>query len=277
MAKQPYIPFYIGDYIRDTRMLPLNVRGAWVDIILQSWDNDGEVTGTMEDIGRMISCSTDEAILVIQKLKQKLIFDWEDLPNGEIKIICRRIKKMKQISETRKLAGIQGGNPNLLNQNKKRGKPKVKQNPEYEYENENENRNEDINTNEIENSVSRKSKVKKPEKTPSAQKHGFRDSEYFEKEKFCSALDSSPPPYCNANADFYYDAALNGSDSKGYKYLDWMAAIKNWIRKDIADEKFKSKFSEPKKINGSSSKFDKSQQVFDHNAEQLRRIMDGGL
>lgn len=42
-------------------------------------------------------------------------------------------------------------------------------------------------------------------------------------------------------------------------------------------EKTKQDFLNRKKINGSSSKFDKSQQVFDHNAEQLRRIMDGGL
>lgn len=116
-----------------------------------------------------------------------------------------------------------------------------------------------------------------PTSIPLKKPHSFRDSEYFEKEKFSAALDSSPPPYCNANAEFYYDAALNGSDSKGYKYLDWMAAIKNWMRKDIADDKLKTKFSEPKKINASPSKFNKSQQVFDHNADQLRRIMDGSL
>jgi hypothetical protein len=108
-------------------------------------------------------------------------------------------------------------------------------------------------------------------------KHGFRESEYFDKEKFSAALDSSPPPYCNANVEFYYDAALNGSDSKGYKYLDWMAAIKNWMRNDISKDQFKTKFSEPKKINGSTSKFDKSQQITDHNNDQLRRIMDGSL
>jgi len=48
-------------------------------------------------------------------------------------------------------------------------------------------------------------------------KHSFRDSEFFDKEKFSAGLDSSPPPYCNANAEFYYDAALNGSDSKGIR------------------------------------------------------------
>lgn len=142
MAKQPYIPFYIGDYIRDTRILPLNVRGGWVELILQSWDSGGEIVGTMEDFSRLMSCTKEEAILVIQVLKQKNIFGWEDLPNGEIKIICRKIKKMQELSEKRKKAGLEGGNPDLVKQNKKRGKAKVKQNTEneneYEYENENE-------------------------------------------------------------------------------------------------------------------------------------------
>ena len=121
MAKQPYIQFYLGDYIKDTRVLPLNVKGGWVDLILAMWDNEpkGELIGTIEDFSRIMNCSKDEAILVIQTLKQKKFFDYVDLPDGFMQIISRKQKKMKTLSEMRKKIGKTGGNPNLLNQKDK--------------------------------------------------------------------------------------------------------------------------------------------------------------
>lgn len=137
MAKNPYIQFYIGDYIKDTRILPLNVRGAWVDLILFMWNNHhkGEITATIEELSRLMCCSLEEANLVIQTLKQKNIFAWEDLEDGRIKIVSRKQKKMVALSEKRTESGKKGGNPqltqpnseNLLNQTDKL-------NTEYEYE-----------------------------------------------------------------------------------------------------------------------------------------------
>lgn len=141
MAKQPYIQFYLGDYIKDTRVLPLNVKGGWVDLILSMWDNDpkGELAGTMDDFARIMNCSKEEAILVIQTLKQKKIFDYTEEPDGHLKIISRKQKKMQKLSEIRKNAGKEGGNPNLLIQKHKQPpNQKDKQNPEYEYKNGNE-------------------------------------------------------------------------------------------------------------------------------------------
>jgi hypothetical protein len=119
MAKQPYIQFYLGDYIKDTRVLPLNVKGGWVDLILAMWDNEpkGELTGTIEDFARIMNCSVEEANLVIQTLKQKNIFGYRDAQDGQMQIISRKQKKMLKISESRKNTGKLGGNPILLNQN----------------------------------------------------------------------------------------------------------------------------------------------------------------
>lgn len=144
MAKQPYIPFYLGDYLKDTRILPLNVRGGWVDLILYMWDNKvrGELVGTYDDFARLMTCSKDEAILVIQTLNQKKIFDYAELSNGMMKIESRKMKAMKELSEKRKKSGKEGGNPLLLKKSKNKGYPKrknlVKQKPEYEYEDKNE-------------------------------------------------------------------------------------------------------------------------------------------
>jgi uncharacterized protein YdaU (DUF1376 family) len=146
MAKRPYIQFYIGDYIKDTRILPLNVRGAWVDLILFMWDNQhkGEISGTIEEFSRLMCCSIEEANLVIQTLKQKNIFSYEELPGGILKIVSRKQKRMDQLSQIRSESGKNGGNPalkqpkqeNLLNQ-------KDKLNAEYEYDNEIKDRIED--------------------------------------------------------------------------------------------------------------------------------------
>lgn len=137
MAKQPYIPFYLGDYIKDTRILPLNVRGAWVDLILYMWDSKekGELKGTIEDFSRMMGCSVQEAESCINLLNQKNIFDYEDLGNGVFKIISRKQKKMDELSKIRKKVGKKGGNPILVNQTNSLLNQKDNLNPEYEYEN----------------------------------------------------------------------------------------------------------------------------------------------
>jgi hypothetical protein len=76
----------------------------------------------------------------------------------------------------------------------------------------------------------------------SKQAHEFEKSIYFDKQIFFDALASSDEPYCAADFIYYYEVALNGSKSKGYKYKDWIAAVKNWIRKDLKNNpnKFKS-------------------------------------
>jgi len=137
MAKNPYLKFYIGDYIKDTKRLPLNIRGGWVELILAMWDNDpkGEITGDMEEFSRVMSCSLEEAILVIQTLKQKKICDFSDLGDGRVRLVSRKQKSMIKLSQTRSEVGKNGGNPNLVKQkDNQKVKQKDKLNCEYEYE-----------------------------------------------------------------------------------------------------------------------------------------------
>jgi len=137
MGKQPYIPFYVGDYLKDTRVLPLNVRGGYVDLILYMWDASirGEIIGSYEDFSRLMSCSMEDSVLVIQTLNQKNVIDFTQLDNGQMKIESRKIKKMEELSKTRKIAGMRGGNPNLVNQTVKQDRnQKVNLNAENEIE-----------------------------------------------------------------------------------------------------------------------------------------------
>lgn len=139
MAKNPYIQFYIGDHLKDTRILPLNVRGGWVDLLLYMWENEpkGELTGTTEDFARLMSCSPQEAILVIQTLKEKKIFAWEELQNGQLRIMSRKQKRMVNLSEIRKKSGKNGGNPNLLSKQPTKSSILVNQKHNQNTENEN--------------------------------------------------------------------------------------------------------------------------------------------
>lgn len=142
MGKQPYIPFYVGDYIKDTRVLPLAVRGAWVDLILYMWESPvrGELTGTIEDFARLMSCEKSEAKFALDLLKQKGTADFFLLDDGQLKVISRKMKRDAEISKIRSEAGKNGVKAKINNDfASAKAKAKHKQNPEYEYEVENEN------------------------------------------------------------------------------------------------------------------------------------------
>lgn len=123
MAKNPYMPLYIGDYLKDTRILPMSARGGCVDLMLYMWENDprGELTGTIEDFSRIMGCSIQEAQDCLFLLKEKKIFTWGELPEenkegkerGMIRIISRKQKRMAALHESRVKTGKEGGNPKL--------------------------------------------------------------------------------------------------------------------------------------------------------------------
>lgn len=142
MGKQPYIPFYTGDYLKDTRVLPLAVRGAWVDLLIFMWDAPvrGELIGTIEDFARMMSCERSEAEFALNLLKQKSTADFVLLPTGETKIISRKMKRESEISEKRSNAGKKGVDAKFAGTfAQAKHKAKVKQNPDNDNEVDNDN------------------------------------------------------------------------------------------------------------------------------------------
>lgn len=110
MAKQPYIPFYVGDYIKDTRRLPLAARGAWIDLILFMWNEPvkGEITATMDEFAGMLSCPRSDCEFAINLLIEKKVCDHQKFPDGHIKLISRRMKKDIDISLKRSGSGKKG-------------------------------------------------------------------------------------------------------------------------------------------------------------------------
>lgn len=144
MGKQPYIPLYVGDYLKDTRALPLSVRGAWVDMILFMWDAPvrGELIGTIEEVARMIGCDRSEAEFALNLLKQKKTADIDLLPSGEFRICNRRMKRETEISEKRSFAGKKGVEVKFAQANAKpKRKAKTKQNTDIDIEDDIDNEN----------------------------------------------------------------------------------------------------------------------------------------
>lgn len=109
-SKQPYIPFYVGDYIKDTRKIPLAARGAWMDLLLFMWNEPvkGEIIGTIEEFSGILSCSVADCEFALGLLIEKNVCDHEKLPGGKIKIISRRMKKDVDISLKRSKSGKRG-------------------------------------------------------------------------------------------------------------------------------------------------------------------------
>lgn len=110
MAKQPYIPLYTGDYLRDTRVLPLEVRGAWVDLMIFMWESKekGTITARMDEFALMLGCSFKKANQIIALLQDKGICDYEVVKNGQVKLISRRMVRDIELSKTRSEAGKAG-------------------------------------------------------------------------------------------------------------------------------------------------------------------------
>lgn len=117
MAKQPYIPLYTGDYLKDTRVLPLEVRGAWVDIMIFMWESKerGTITGTMDEFALMLGCSFKKANQIIALLQEKGICDYEITKNRHVKLISRRMVRDVKLSKTRSEAGKAGAAAKFAN------------------------------------------------------------------------------------------------------------------------------------------------------------------
>lgn len=67
-------------------------------------------------------------------------------------------------------------------------------------------------------------------------KHLFKNSPYYDYEFFLKSID---PKYHKFDLKYYHDSAINYSQSKGAMYIDWLAAIRNWVNKDEKEGKAK--------------------------------------
>ncbi len=142
MAANPYMKLFVGDWIRDTRMLTNEEKGVWIDLLTFMHTNQecGFVAGTWSDVARLVG-ENDAAKLrqIVLKIQAKGICDLEQIDkqifdeHETVKIVNRRMFRAFQISEKRRKAGAKGGqNSQAKNkQNKIFFESSIKQNCGY--------------------------------------------------------------------------------------------------------------------------------------------------
>ena len=114
---------------------------------------------------------------------------------------------------------------------KKQSESKIEAKQEQE-ESENE-ANNNINNNNN-NNVNENNKDLAKANKPKPKKVFFKDSEVYDKKIFAEKLSG----WSKEKLKYYYDSADSWSN-EGNKKVDWIAAIKNWERKDTLEGKIK--------------------------------------
>ena len=57
MSRRPYMPFFVGDYLADTRHLTVEQHGAYLLLLLYLWSSGGCLAGQPRDVARMLGIS----------------------------------------------------------------------------------------------------------------------------------------------------------------------------------------------------------------------------
>lgn len=160
--KQPYIPIYIGDILKDWGHLPLDLFGAAHKLLYRMWDSrqKGKICFDFASYGTMLGVTEMEAKKIIDKLTSgdEPVFNRED--EGDlVRLINRRMVREAAISAVRSEAGSKGAGKrgakrkqkagaledfanDLLENNESKIEAKAKQIPEYDIDNENDFENE---------------------------------------------------------------------------------------------------------------------------------------
>jgi len=142
----PAMPFYVGDWLKDPviRILSHEERGIWLDMLCLMWESKERgyltINGkpfTDDMLARALSLVNHELTSRLTYFEELALFSRRETDKA---IYSRKILQIVELSEKRKNAGKQGGNPNLLNQEltKKQARGLLVGYPNAETETENE-------------------------------------------------------------------------------------------------------------------------------------------
>ncbi len=116
--KLAWFKFYPGDWTKDTRHLSLDAKGAWFDLICAMWDSPqrGSLADTPDGYARRIGSSLASVRSIIDVLSDPAnpVCDRVNLPDGRIKLTCRRMVREDKRSAQSQKYGRLGGNPSLI-------------------------------------------------------------------------------------------------------------------------------------------------------------------
>jgi uncharacterized protein YdaU (DUF1376 family) len=93
MSKAPAAQFYFADYMRDTRTLSIQARGAWMDVLCIMWfsQEKGRCNADVTQMKRLWGVENDTAKAILDELITSKICDIETGCNGNVTLINRRM------------------------------------------------------------------------------------------------------------------------------------------------------------------------------------------
>ncbi len=139
MAKQPYIPLYIGDWEQDTNCLTPLAEFALLKLIFKLFkaEKRGVFIANFRTLSVLFKSNLDDTKQIFQELIDNNILNITPLENDRFEIISRRMIRESTISEIRSAVGKSGGRGNIkdgVKQTKSKSKAKPKQNTDIDNE-----------------------------------------------------------------------------------------------------------------------------------------------
>ncbi|HEY4202615.1 MAG TPA: DUF1376 domain-containing protein [Devosiaceae bacterium] len=108
---EPYLPFYVGDYLRDTGFLTLEQHGAYLMLLMRLWAAGGSLPGDEDKLARLAGVSLRKWRPLWAELH-----DFFEHRDGAIthKRISAELVKAGQLRAKRAAAGARGAAANIL-------------------------------------------------------------------------------------------------------------------------------------------------------------------
>ena len=102
MSKLPFMKFFPDAYVRDTRALSLDARGAWMDLICSMWYSPtrGKITLPLSGFARLFSVSVSRTKVIISEITNLGICESVTDGNGDVTVSCRRMLREENERES---------------------------------------------------------------------------------------------------------------------------------------------------------------------------------
>jgi uncharacterized protein YdaU (DUF1376 family) len=110
MAKHPYLKFFVGDWLRDTRVLSSSARGVWIDLLcyMHLQIPRGVITDDITGVSRLAGENIKDTQKILKELEKKGIAEVQFFDDGIIEIKSRRMIRDEAESAVKSDAGITG-------------------------------------------------------------------------------------------------------------------------------------------------------------------------
>lgn len=95
MSKLPFMKFFPQDYLYDTRILTIEERGVWMDLLCFLWNSKerGEITTSPQHLAQMVGMEGGRFEAVLNSISDKGICEVRRLSDGQVTLLSRRMRR----------------------------------------------------------------------------------------------------------------------------------------------------------------------------------------